>query len=78
MQLKEKHYCTWGFMRRNVMNMTISKNVFYNISWKPSILLPNKTEKQYASKENSSSKIKVLLCCHYESIYVPSLQPTTV
>ena len=27
--------------------------------WKPPILLPNETEKQYASIANSSSKIKV-------------------
>ena len=43
------------------------------------ILLPNKTEKQYASIEKSGIKVKVpqFLCCHSVCnvcMYIPSLQ----
>ena len=41
-------------------------------NWKTPILLPNETEKQYVSIENSSSKIKVpqFPYCHYVYVYV--------
>ena len=47
-------------------------NQFLDCNWKPLILLPNKTDKQYASIKNHSSKLKVLqfVYCHYVSVYV--------
>ena len=43
-----------------MLKFTFTKNIALKTCyWKPPILIPNKTEKQYASIEISSSKINV-------------------
>ena len=48
----------WG-IHHCIIRVTKGNNSCNSGSWKPLILLPNKTEKLYASMDNSSSKIKV-------------------